>query len=122
MEIQGKITLFVAKREIEKEGNKKVLVDLTTTISTKQEDGSYLNKKVSVRLVGKKFPEENLLKLDESKCYMFDIYSGFLGVRAWKDKHGADRRELEFIVTDGKLLSSKEVVRQEKVVNSDLPF
>ena len=122
MEIQGKITLFVAKREIEKDGSKKQIVDLTTTLSSKVEEGKYLNKKVVVRLVGKKFPEESLAKLDENKCYQFDIYTGFLAVRSWKDRHGEERRDIEIVVSDGKLLSAKEVVRKEVVIDNDLPF
>lgn len=122
MDIQGKITLFVAKREIEVEDNKKQIVDLSTTISSKRADGTYCNKKVIVRLVGKKFPEETLLKLSEDKCYTMDVYSGFHAVREWKDKHGTDRRDIEFVITDGKLLSSKEVVKKEITQDNDLPF
>ena len=122
MDIQGKITLFVAKREIEVEGNKKTIVDLSTTISSKRADGTYCNKKVVVRLAGKKFTEESLLKLGESKCYTMDVYNGFHSVREWKDKHNTDRRDIEFVITDGKLLSSKEVVRKEVVNDNDLPF
>lgn len=122
MDLQGKCTLFVSKREIEKDGDKKIVVDLSTTISSKDAEGHYINKKVDVRLVGKKFPEESLLKLEENKCYTMDVFSGFHSVRQWKDSHGKDRRELEFVITDGKLLSSKEVVKKEVVKNDDLPF
>ena len=122
MNIDGKINLFATKRNVTIDGKEVTKTDLSTTISTKAEDGSYINKKVNVRLVGKDFGEEKIAKLEENKCYAFDVYEGFLGVHAWKNSRGDDKRELEFIVTKGKLLSVKEVVRKEVEVDSNLPF
>ena len=121
MEISGKVTLFVAKREIEVEGKKKLVVDLSTTISSKAEDGNYINKRVKVKLVGKQFTEETLLKLDENKCYTMEVLSGFIGVDSFKFK-GQERRELVFIITEAKLKDSKEVVRKVEIKDDDLPF
>lgn len=121
MEISGKVTLFVAKREIEVEGKKKLVVDLSTTISSKAEDGNYINKRVKVKLVGKQFSEEALLKLDENKCYTMEVLSGFIGVDSFKSK-GQERRELVFVITEAKLKDSKEVVRKVEIKDDNLPF
>ena len=122
MNINGKITIFPAKRKIEVEGKEKEVVDITATISSKDGD-KYINKKVKVHLVGKEFPEEKLLKLEDDKCYQFEVLDGFLGVEGWTTAKGELRREVILVITSGRLLSSKEVVRPiPQVQDSNLPF
>ena len=123
MNINGTITLFVEKRTIKVDGADKERVALSTTLSKKQEDGTYLNKKVDVQLSSKKFPEEKLLKLDANECYTMEILDGFLSVRQWQDKHHQDRREVVIVVTDGKLTGHKKVEKKVIAVeDNDLPF
>lgn len=120
MNLSGKITLFV-ERNKDKEG--KEFTKLTTTIGAKQEDGSYLNKKVDVILSEKKFPKESVAKLDVNECYSMDVFDGFHSIRQWKDRHGQDRREIVFIINDGKLTGHKKVEKKVvEVADSDLPF
>lgn len=122
MNINGIITLFPKKREIVVEGVKKEITDLQTTISSKDGE-NYINKKVDVKLSTKAFPEEKVNQLKESDCYKFEIFEGFLAVRGFKDSSGKDRRELEIVVTKGKLLDHKAIVKKESApVNDDLPF
>lgn len=123
MNLNGKITLFVEKSTIKVEGNDKEIVKLSTTISHKQDDGSYLNKKVDVNLSKKKFPDEAVAKLDANECYTMEVYDGFLSVRSWKDRHQQDRREVVIVVNDGKLTGHKKVEKKViEVADSDLPF
>ena len=122
MNIYGTITLFPKKEKITVEGVEKVITRLQTTLSSKDGD-NYVNKKVDVRLSAKSFPEEKVNQLKESDCYKFEVQEGFLAVRGFKDSSGRDRREIEIIVTKGKLLDHKEIVKKETApVNDDLPF
>ena len=124
MDVKGKITIFPRKVEVKDGEDTKVKVYCTGSISTKKEDGSYINKSVDVSFSTKFIPEEKLQKLDENLCYELDIKSGFLRCveRTYK---GDTIRDIGIMVTDGKLLSSKSYERKEKEVqpaNDDLPF
>lgn len=123
MDVKGKITIFPRKVEVKDGENTKIKVYCTGSISTKQEDGKYLNKSVDVSFSTKAFPEEKLQKLDENLCYELEIKNGFLKVNERTYK-GDTIREIGIMVTEGKLLSSKAFERKEKEVvqDSDLPF
>ena len=123
MDVKGKITIFPRKVEVKDGEDTKVKVFCTGSISSKKEDGTYINKSVDVSFSSKFIPEDKLQKLDENLCYELEIKSGFLKVneRVYK---GDTIREIGIMVTDGKLLSSKTYERKEKevVADSDLPF
>ena len=123
MDVKGKITIFPRKVEVKEGEDTKIKVYCTGSISTKKEDGTYINKSVDVSFSSKFLTEDKLQKLDENLCYELEIKSGFLKVNERTYK-GDTIREIGIMVTDGKLLSSKTYERKEKevVADNDLPF
>ena len=121
MDIKGKITIFPRKVEIEG----KVKTFFNGTISTKVSEGekeTRLNKSLDIVFSSKKFPEEKLNLLEESKCYTLRVDSGFLAVRE-RLINGSNVRELYIVVTDGTLEGSKAVEKKPPLPkNDDLPF
>ena len=121
MDIKGKITIFPRKVEIEGQ----VKTFFNGTISTKTNEGEKevrLNKSLDVVFSSKKFPEDKLNQLEESKCYALRIDNGFLAVRE-KVINGQSIRDLYIVVTDGTLEGSKVVEKKPPLPkNSDLPF
>ena len=123
MEIKGTIRIFpeVKERENDK-GEKESYIVIKGTISSKKDEKSYINKSVKVRLAGKNFPSEKVNKLNPDECYTLDVYAGFLGVESFTSK-GQEKREVVLVVTEGKLLDHRPVIRKEApAVDSDLPF
>ena len=123
MDVKGKITIFPRKVAVKNEdGSEGVKVYCSGSISTKKDDGTYLNKSVDVSFSSKAFPEEKLAKLDEEKCYTLDIEEGFLKVNERLVK-GTTISEIGIMVTKGRLLDSKKVEKKEKpVADNNLPF
>ena len=125
MNLSGKITLFVEKRSIQVEGKEKVVTDLSTNVSAKQKDGTYINKRIKVKLASKKFPEEAVAKLNADECYTMEVFDGFHSVESWIGKNKKERREVIFAITDGKLTGHKKVEKKVvavEVKDDDLPF
>ena len=119
MNISGKTTIFPEVKE--KNGEKFVVC--STTISSKLENGEYLNKSVEVRFSGNCVKKETLLKLDPKKCYSLQIDEGFLSCDAYTNSSGKEVRFVVIVVTKGTLKGSKEVNRPvEEPKNEDLPF
>ena len=111
MEVKGITTLF--KNTITtKDGEKSIF---KTTISSKTEDGQYINLSIDVRFVGKKFSEEKLAKLDESKCHGIDIQKGFFSVRQYTNKDGVVCRVPVLVVEDAKYIGTKEMSKSENM-------
>ena len=119
MEIKGKITIFPEK----KSNDKGEFVVCKGTISSKTQDGKYLNKSVEVKFSNEKFPKEKVNSLDPTKCYQLEVKSGYLVVDGY-EKEGKMHTFINLYVLDGKLTGSKEVVRPEEaeITDSDLPF
>lgn len=117
MEIKGKITIFPEAKEVE--GKTKIFC--RGTLSSKGEDGKYINKSVSIRFAGKQFPEEKVNQLKTEECYSLEIEEGFLAVDSFVI-NGKERRELSIVVLSGKLKGHKPVAKREEVVDEDLPF
>ena len=122
MDVKGKITIFPRKVEV-KEGEVKTFFN--GTISSKLGEGEQerrLNKSIDVQFSSKKFPEDKLSLLEESKCYTLQVDAGFLAVKE-KVINGNSVRELYLVVTDGTLTGSKVVERKpQEPKNNDLPF
>ena len=119
MELKGKIKLFpevkVGKNE---KGEDESYIACRGTISSKAKEGeAYLNKSVSVRLVGSNFPKDKVNKLNPEKCYDLEIEEGFLSVVQLKE-----RRELEIVVLKGKISNPKAVNRPAPTADADIPF
>ena len=119
MEIKGKITIFPESVKVGEETK----IITRGTISSKDQEGNYVNKSVKVKLSGDKFPQEKINKLSVDECYELEVQAGFLGVESWK-KGDEDRREVCLVVTAGKLLGHKPVNRKtpEEQVDANLPF
>ena len=115
MEIRGKITIFPEH----KEGAKGKFTICKGTISSKQDDGSYLNKSVEVKFDREKFPMEKLNELDDSKCYELEVESGWLVVDGYV-KEDKQINSINLYVKDGKLNKVKDKAEAKK--NSNLPF
>lgn len=113
MDIKGKITLFIDEKTNEKG---EVFRRYSTSLSSKDKDGNYLNKTVDVKLAGKNFPAEKVAKMDASKYYRLDVNEGFISVKKGKD----EKTYLELIITDAKCLGTG--VKTVKVVQDSLPF
>lgn len=119
MNVKGKLTFFPEVKE-NKDGK---FIVCRTTISSKNEDESYLNMSVEVRFSKEVAPKEKLAKLDTEKCYQFDCEEGFLTCDSYKNKDGKEVRFLVIFITKGKITGSKSVNRPAKEVNNDdLPF
>lgn len=115
MEIKGKITIFPEKRKNER-GE---FVICKGTLSSKIQDGKYINKSVEVKFDKEKFPREKINALDTTKCYQLEISSGYLVVDGY-EKEGKMITSINLYVLEGKLVGEpKEVNRAEK---SNLPF
>lgn len=125
MELKGKITIFPELKERENDkGETESFIVCRGTISSKNENGEYVNKSVSVKFAGSNFPKDKVNKLNPEKCYKLDIEDGFLSVAEITNSHGT-RRELEIVVLKGKLSDPKLVERpapKEEAKDEDLPF
>lgn len=115
MNISGKFYLFVE----DVKGKKKDFKTFSATISHKNEDGTYLNKKVVVYFNGEL--KDKTAKLDSSKCYEVEVSKGWLDVRKYTNKENKEIRELCLVINEAKVLSQKEI-KKEKAVAEDLPF
>lgn len=121
MLVSGKIYIF--PEEIRKLGDGSEMRNINTSISTKQEDGSYINMTLEVKFNKEKIPMSKLLKLDVNKCYELEILDGWLSVRKYTNQNGDERRVLYIFCNDGKLTGSKEIQKKPKEEKpSDLPF
>lgn len=121
MNINGKLTLFVAKRVANTKEGEKTFTDISATIGSKREDGTYLNKSVKVKLIGKNFPEEKISALKENTAYAMEVEEGFIAVDSYV-KNGEEKRDLVLVISKGHCTGTKEVQRKVVEVNDDLPF
>ena len=118
MNIQGKITIFPEKRTNEK-GE---FIIVKGTLSSKDQEGKYLNKSVEVKFDKTKFPREKVNSLDPTKCYQLEVTNGYLVVDGYL-KEGKMITSLNLFVVDGKLVGEPKVVnRSGESKNPDLPF
>ena len=76
MEIKGKITIFPEKRKNE---NGEFIV-CKGTISSKDQDGKYLNKSVEVKFDKDHFPRAKVNTLNPDYCYQLEVEKGYLVV------------------------------------------
>ena len=124
MEIKGKITIFPEMKERENDkGESESFIVCRGTISSKGENGEYVNKSLSVIFAGANFPKDKVNKLNPEKCYKLDVEEGFLGVKEITAAHGS-RKEIELVVLKGKLSDPKVVERPapKETGSDDLPF
>ena len=113
MKLTEKINLFVEPKNYKKNGEDKIYYKLTTSISTKQQDGTYLRMPVDVIANDKKYGEKVLAKLDPSQMYTADIKNGWLIVDDYTNKDGKQIKKLCIYVEEMKL-TGKSPIDQEK--------
>lgn len=120
MDLTGRITIFVEDKKTDK-GTIKVF---STSVSRKNEDGSYTNASIGVRFTKDNFPLERLNKLQANKCYVFDLEEAWLDCRAYPTKDGKSGREIFISIKSAKPVESKEVVHKDARADlpNDLPF
>lgn len=117
MLISGKFNVFV---EDKKGQENSLFKTFSTTISTKQQDGSYLNKSIEVRFDKENFTSEQLAKLDCHFMYEIEVSEAWLGVRSYtKDEN--EIKVLYLYISQGKC-NSKKKINKSADQGDDLPF
>lgn len=116
MKISETIRIFVETKKT-KEG--KPFKVFSTSFSTKNEDGSYINKSMEVRFNKENIPESATSKLLESKVYTLNVENAWLGVRAYNNAEGEEVKVFYLYVDKATIKEAKDI---NKSKNSDLPF
>ena len=122
MEISGKLTLFVEEKKGKENSTFKTF---STTISSKDANGKYLNKSLEVRFNRDLIPEEATNKLLPSKCYTLEVESAWLSVRSYTkiiNEESEDRKVIFLFIDKATIKSAKDVKRASNGKNDDLPF
>lgn len=118
MKITGEFYIFV---EDKKDKENKVFKTFSTSISTKLEDGSYLHKSIEVRLDRENFPAATTSKFNSQYVYKINMTDGWMGVRAYKNKDGEERKQFYLYVKSAECLDKKKIEKKDNSQN-DLPF
>lgn len=114
MNVNGQAKLFIKELKSSKGGTFK---KFTSNISTKQDDGTYINLPVDIVFSKDKYPEATLNKLDVSKNYDLDIQNGFLFVREY-ESNGNIVKVLCIYVLDCTINNPKETKAKQSKKNS----
>ena len=121
MEFTGKITIFVEDVK-GKEGN--TFKKFSTTVSSKDKNGKYINKSLEVQFNRENFSEERTNKWLSTKCYKFEVKSAWLGVRKYTKLVGEteeDHKVIYLYIDQAEPLSVAEI-KSKKPIDNDLPF
>lgn len=121
MNITGKFVVFVE----DKQTSKGIVKVFSTSVSRKEADGKYINASIGVRFQKENFPNERLAKLDQHKCYTFDVKEAWLDCRAFTRKDGTAGREIFISIKSADPVDSKEVIHKDVRADIDdgkLPF
>lgn len=134
MKITEKINLFIEHKEFTKNGETKIYYKLSTSIASKQKDGSYLRMPIDIIANDKRYPDAVLAKLDPMKMYTANILNGWLMVDDYTNKEGKQIKKLVIYIEEMKLLDSKPIDQEKRKKalasakgepsgqNTDLPF
>lgn len=114
MELTGKTYLFVKQNDYQ--GGK--FNSYSTTISHKNEDGTYINSSIEVRFTKEFMTPDKEAKMHSSECYEMDIKKAWLDTRTYTDKEGKVKHSIYIKVADAKVLSVKKIDASTK----GLPF
>lgn len=106
MKISGLTNIFV--KEIEGKNGK--FKAFTTTISHKNEDGTFKNAHMNVRFA--KGLEKGVVTLKPDYYYSVDVTDAWLDVRTYPDATGKEQREI-FIFINSALVKSQAKVKKE---------
>ena len=113
MKLTEKLNLFVEHIAYKKGGEEKTFHKLTTSIATKQEDGTFLRMPVDIFANAKRYPDAVLAKLDSKFMYTINIKNGWLVVDDYTNKDGKQIKKLCIYVDEMKI-ESKTAIDQEK--------
>lgn len=114
MKVTDKINLFVEHKSYKKNGEEKVFHKLSTTIATKQKDGSFLRMSLDIIANDKKYPDAVLKKLDENKMYTANIINGWLMVDDYVNKDGKTIKKLVLYVDEMKLTGNTPIDTEKR--------
>ena len=106
MNVSGKLTLFIQEK---KTSEGKIFHTYSTSVGSKQEDGSYLNATMEVGFNKERFPLSKLEKLDSAKAYILEIKDSWLSVRKFTTKEGKEARVIYLFINDAEIKDSKEI-------------
>lgn len=134
MKLTEKINLFVEHKPYKKNGEQRIYYKLTTSIATKQQDGSYLRMPIDIIVNDKKYPDSVLAKLKPELMYTANIINGWLIVDDYISKDGKQVKKLCIYVEEMKLTGSTPIDQEKRQKaletakggsdgqNTDLPF
>ena len=114
MNVLGKITMFVEKRE-GKNGNN--WQSYSGSISHKNQDGTYINAKIDIEFDNGFSNKEKLTQLKEKTAYQMDVKEGWLDAKCW-EYEGKKQYRIILHIKEAVLLSAKEVANN----SNGLPF
>lgn len=114
MKLTDKINLFVEHKTYKKNGEEKIFHKLSTTIATKQEDGSYLRMSLDVIANDKKYPDTVLKKLDQDKMYTANVINGWLMVDEYVNKDGKKIKKIVLYVDEMKLTGNTPIDTEKR--------
>ncbi len=117
MKVSERLVLFVQDK---KGKENRPFKTFSTTISSKKEDGIYINKSMEVRFNTENIPLEKLNKLSQDKCYTLEVEEGWLGVREYQTENEETRKVIYVFVDKATVKDSKPINKTQE--NSDLPF
>lgn len=121
MEISGKLTLFVEEKKGKENTTFKTF---STTISSKGEDGKYLNKSIEVRFNRDNITEAQTNKLLTSKCYTLEVENAWLSVRKYTTmvNEAPEDKKVLYIFIDQATIKEAKDIKKPKNQDNDLPF
>lgn len=85
MQVNGKIVLFVENHQ--KEGSS--FQTYSTTVSHKNEDGTYINSTMEVQFTKAFLTDEKKKGLKDDYCYTLELKDAWLDTRVFKTKAGS---------------------------------
>ena len=91
----------------------------TTSFSSKNEDGTYVNKSMEVRFNRENIPEAKTNKMESTKVYTLEVENAWIGVRSYTNEEGEERKVFYLYIDKASVKESKDI---EKSGNSDIPF
>ena len=118
MEIKGKLKIFPEK----KHNDKGDFIVVRGTISSKDQEGKYLNKSVEVKFDKEKFPKEKVNALDPEMCYELEVEKGYLLVDGYTNNEGKLITVINLFVCEGKLVGEPLKVNRVEKTSGNLPF
>lgn len=123
MDILGKLIVFTEGHQVGKpeEEGFKAWLGFNTTISHKNEDGTYNNVSMEVRFVGEMNAKAQ--KLAPDTMYHLNVTKGWLDVRTYTNKAGELKKIVYIAISEATTEGKGKKIKKPQAVNNDnLPF